>query len=89
MPSERSDVLRELPANHLVVDVFMTDASGATLFCVSTGGTFTVTSSSSTRLRGTFQFTAACTNLPAVPQEMHVTLAGTFDAVGTEFVPTH
>jgi hypothetical protein len=87
---QSGDVVEEdIPANHLVVDVFLTDASGASLFCVSTGGTFTVTSSTSTRVRGTFQFTATCTSLLSEEDDRDVTLTGTFDAVGTEFVPTH
>jgi hypothetical protein len=77
----------EIPANHLAVDVFLNEA-GLSLFCVSTGGTLTVTSSSASRLKGSFQVTAACQDL--LGEELsEITVTGTFDAVGSAFVPTH
>ena len=47
---------------------------------ISTGGSVTITSSSSRRLRGTFEFDAIGT-MGEDPTQLEVTVAGTFDAV--------
>ena len=70
----------DVPANHLVVETYLNTGGEVPLYCLATGGTVNVTSASGTRLRGNFQFTAACVDL-ATEEVKEITVNGNFDAI--------
>lgn len=57
----------------------VTDAQGTEWLCIGSTGTVNVTSSSSSRMRGSFNVTSDCIN-PANEEEQAVTLQGNFDS---------
>lgn len=72
----------DIPANHLVISFVVAPATGGPRYCLATGGTVTVTSSSANRVRGSLQVNALCSTMDGQDTSVEVAMAGQFDAFG-------
>jgi hypothetical protein len=86
VPTAKAYTLHDLtgeadPANDAFVAVAVTHSNddAKTALCVSKAGTLTITSASSTKMKGTFNLTATCTKLTGGAPYTS-TLSGTFDS---------
>lgn len=77
-----SDATGELADGDVVALAIDTEGNQLAAMFLSTGGTLNVTSSSGSRIRGTFEFTASGIVMEDPETQLDVTVEGTFDAVG-------
>ncbi len=69
-----------LPEDAFGLFAWYYDLNGATWFCTSTAGTLTLSSTSGSRVRGSYRAAARCTNSSTSVRSTSVELQGTFDA---------
>ena len=73
---------QEIPGTQLVAMAFLGLDTATPTFCMSTGGSVNVSSSSSTRLRGTFTMQMECAEITGGEVMYETTVTGNFDAAG-------